>query len=303
MMGGAIAVNSEFGKGTTFRVQLPLIIAEEVPVVAQANDGLKNRNDDISGKKVLVAEDNEINQKVIMHVLQRVGISTTIVNNGKEAVDLLEAGEEFDLIILDLQMPIMNGFQTATYIRKKLEITVPIIAMTASALRNEKMRCFELGMNEYLTKPFVPADLYTELRRFLLAQPATGKQSQTNQNQQQGAELYNLSYLYEMEDQEYFCEILQLFLTTTPLLLNEIHEATLYENWDEVYRKAHKLKSSLGILQMNLMLGLISTIELQAKEQQNIERIPDGLKKATDLFELIRPMIEAELEKATQINT
>jgi len=303
MMGGTIAASSEFGKGTTFRVQLPLIIAEEVPVVTQANDGLKNRNDDISGKKVLVAEDNEINQKVIMHVLQRVGISTTIVNNGKEAVDLLEAGEEFDLIILDLQMPIMNGFQTATYIRKKLEITVPIIAMTASALRNEKMRCFELGMNEYLTKPFVPADLYTELRRFLLAQPATGKQSQTNQNQQQGAELYNLSHLYEMEDQEYFCEILQLFLTTTPLLLNEIHEATLYENWDEVYRKAHKLKSSLGILQMNLMLGLISTIELQAKEQQNIERIPDGLKKATDLFDLIRPMIEAELEKATQINT
>ncbi len=86
-------------------------------------------------------------------------------------------------------------------------------------------------------------------------------------------------------------------------MLNEIHEATLYENWDEVYRKAHKLKSSLGILQMNLMLGLISTIELQAKEQQSIERIPDGLKKATDLFELIRPVIEAELEKATQINT
>jgi CheY-like chemotaxis protein/HPt (histidine-containing phosphotransfer) domain-containing protein len=225
------------------------------------------------------------------------------VDNGKEAVELLEAGEEFDLIILDLQMPIMNGFQTATYIRKKLELTVPIIAMTASALRNEKMRCFELGMNEYLTKPFVPADLYTELRRFLLAQPANGKANTTSQTQQLGTELYNLSHLYEMEDQEYFCEVLQLFLTTTPSLLSEIREATLYENWEEVYRKAHKLKSSLGILQMNLMLGLVSTIELQAKEQQNIDRIPDGLKKATDLYELIRPMIEAELEKATQINT
>ena len=303
MMGGTIAVSSEFGKGTTFRVQLPFDIAENIPVAAPVIASTKNRNDDISGKRILVAEDNEINQKVIMHVLQRVGISTTIVNNGKEAVELLEAGEEFDLIILDLQMPIMNGFQTATYIRKKLEIIVPIIAMTASALRNEKMRCFELGMNEYLTKPFVPADLYTELRRFLLAQPASGKSANTTQTQQQGTELYNLSHLYEMEDQEYFCEVLQLFLATTPVLLNEIHEATLYENWEEVYRKAHKLKSSLGILQMNLMLGLISTIELQAKEQQNIERIPDGLKKAADLFELIRPMIEAELEKATQINT
>jgi PAS domain S-box-containing protein len=302
MMGGTIAVSSEFGKGTTFRVQLPFTISEIVPVVTPVYETVK-RNDDISGKKILVAEDNEINQKVIMHVLQRVGISTTIVDNGKEAVELLEAGEEFDLIILDLQMPIMNGFQTATYIRKKLELTVPIIAMTASALRNEKMRCFELGMNEYLTKPFVPADLYTELRRFLLAQPANGKANTTSQTQQLGTELYNLSHLYEMEDQEYFCEVLQLFLTTTPSLLSEIREATLYENWEEVYRKAHKLKSSLGILQMNLMLGLVSTIELQAKEQQNIDRIPDGLKKATDLYELIRPMIEAELEKATQINT
>ena len=103
-----------------------------------------------------------------------------------------------------------------------------------------------------------------------------------------------------MDDQEYFCEVLQLFLATTPVLLDEIHEATLYENWEEVYRKAHKLKSSLGILQMNLMLGLISTIELQAKEQQQVERIPDGLKKATDLFELIRPMIEAELAKVNK---
>lgn len=302
MMGGGIAVSSELGKGTTFRVQLPLVVAEEVPVAPKLIIETKHRNDDISGKKILVAEDNEINQKVIMHVLQRVGISTTIVNNGKEAVELLEAGEEFDLIILDLQMPIMNGFQTATYIRKKLEITIPIIAMTASALRNEKMKCFELGMNEYLTKPFVPADLYTELRRFLLALPVPGK-SVTKKDQLKGTELYNLSHLYEMEDLDYFCEVLQLFLTTTPVLLNEIHEATLYENWEEVYRKAHKLKSSLGILQMNLMLGLVSTIELQAKEEQNVERIPLGLKKATDLFELIRPMIEAELEKAIQINT
>lgn len=301
-MGGGIAVSSEVGKGTTFRVQLPFGIAEDAPTVELATKGTEIPDADISGKRILVAEDNEINQKVIMHVLQRVGISTTIVNNGKEAVDLLEEGEEFDLIILDLQMPLMNGFQTATYIRKKLELTTPIIAMTASALRNEKMRCFELGMNEYLTKPFVPADLYAELRRFLLAQPTTGKRADKKTEQQQETELYNLSLIYEMDDQEYVCEILQLFLSTTPELLAEIHEATLYENWDEVYRKAHKLKSSLGLLQMNLMLGLVATIELQAKAQQNVERIPDGLKKATELFELIRPMIEAELEKVNQMN-
>jgi PAS domain S-box-containing protein len=303
MMGGVIVVSSELGKGTTFRVSLPLILAEEAPVKGIVNSGIENQDGDLSGKKILVAEDNEINQKVIMHVLQRVGIICTIVNNGKEAVDLLETGESFDLIILDLQMPLMNGFQTSTYIRKKLELTVPIVAMTASALRNEKMRCFELGMNEYLTKPFVPADLYQSIRRFVVAQaPVTSKRAETKELQSKGSELYNLSHIYEMEDQEYFCEVLQLFLTTTPVLLSEIREASLYENWTEVYTKAHKLKSSLGILQMNLMLGLISTIENQAKEQQNVERIPDGLKRAMELFELIRPMIEAELENAIHTN-
>ncbi len=302
MMGGRIAVSSEVGKGTTFRVKLPFAIAATGAAAEPTAHETDRLHDDISGKRILVAEDNEINQKVIMHVLQRAGISTTITNNGKEAVDLLETGEEFDLIILDLQMPLMNGFQTATYIRTKLELSTPIIAMTASALRNEKMRCFDLGMNEYLTKPFVPAELYEVLRRFLLAQPAIENQTEVKQPKQTGTELYNLSLIYEMDDQEYVSEVLQLFLSTTPVLLTEMHEACLYENWEEVYRKAHKLKSSLGILQMNLMLGVITTIELQAKEQENIERIPDGLKKATELFELIRPMIEAELEKVTQIN-
>lgn len=303
MMGGVIVVSSELGKGTTFKVSLPVDVGQEAPVGGTVNSERYHDHGDLRGKKVLVAEDNEINQKVIMHILHRVGIVSTIVNNGKEAVDLLEAGGAFDLIILDLQMPLMNGFQTATYIRKKLELHVPVIAMTASALRNEKMRCFELGMNEYLTKPFVPDHLYTIIQRFLSPNSGGGIRVEMKKEQSREADLYNLSHIYEMEDHEYFCEVLQLFLSSTPELLHQIHEATLYENWDEVYAKAHKLKSSLGILQMNLLLGLVSTIEGHAKRQQNVEKIPDGLKRAGELFELIRPMIEAELDNAIQSKT
>lgn len=298
MMGGSIAVTSEPGKGTTFRVLLTL---DEASIGEENKPKLKTnlpQNNLLEGKKILVAEDNEINQKVIRHTLQRAGILTTIVNNGKEAVDLLEQGELFDLIILDLQMPLMNGFQTATYIRKKLELHTPIVAMTASALRNEKMKCFELGMNEYLTKPFEPAQLFAILQRFLTSQPVLKTAAAVTQRKE--TELYNLSYLYEMDDNDYFCEVLQLFLDTTPSLLSEIHEAALYENWEQVHKKAHKLKSSLGILQMNLMLGVIAAIEQQAKEEENVERIPDGLKRVYELFELIKPMIQAELEKASQ---
>ena len=301
MMGGSIVVTSEPESGTMFRVLLTLHEVSEnesnkqtlVPTILQSHL--------LTGKTILVAEDNEINQKVIRHTLRRIGIVPTITSNGKEAVELLEEGHRFDLIILDLQMPLMNGFQTSTYIRKKLLLNTPIVAMTASALRNEKMKCFELGMNEYLTKPFEPAQLFTVLQRFLTNQPAVKNEQVVTVRKE--TELYNLSHLYEMEDNDYFCEVLQLFLDTTPVLLSEIHEAALYENWEQVHKKAHKLKSSLGILQMNLMLGVIATIEQQAKEEDNVERIPDGLKRVNELFELIKPMIQAELEKATQTHT
>lgn len=106
----------------------------------------------LPGKRVLVVEDNEVNLKVVTIMLEKAGIIVEAAQNGGVAVEMFEAGSTFDLVIMDLQMPEMNGFQTAAYIRKKLELDIPIVAMTASALRNEKMKCFGLGMNEYLPK-------------------------------------------------------------------------------------------------------------------------------------------------------
>src|SRR5262249_49421989 len=152
------------------------------------------------------------------------GMLVTIANNGKEAVTLLEQGEEFDLVILDMQMPEMDGFQTATYIRQKLGSPIPIIAMTASALRNEKIKCFELGMNEYLAKPFSPDELFLRLKKLLVERSGPLKQA-GKPVIQEGNGFYNLSHLYEMQDNDYFCEILQLFLAGTPVAIDEIKEA------------------------------------------------------------------------------
>lgn len=300
MQEGKIEVKSAIGSGTVFEVTISypytnLKNAKDLsPEVSQQN------NQALKGKRILVAEDNEINQKVILNILKKEGIITVLADNGRQAVTKLEEGENFDLIILDMQMPEMDGFQTTTYIRKKLLINTPIIAMTASALRNEKMKCFELGMNEYLTKPFSPAELFKHLRRFLVAQ--NSGQPSVKPVVKNESELYNLSHLYEMDDNEYFCEILQLYLDTTPSALEEIKEATLYENWELVYKKAHKLKSSLGILQMNSMLEIVTSIELAAKEEKETEEIPEKLKQLTELFGLVRPIIETELNNAKMVN-
>jgi PAS domain S-box-containing protein len=296
---GAIDVSSIPGKGTTFIFSLKYPIATHT-VSKHYNTTVESLKHALSGKRILVVEDNEANQKVIYHMLDKAGIETDLAENGKVAIKLLEDGFQYDLIIMDLQMPEMDGFETTIYIRQKLKLTLPIIAMTASALRNEKIKCMELGMNEYLNKPFVPADLFRELKRFLL------KKEDTIQNEQpyvyqESKKLYSLDHLIELDDTDCLCEVLQIFIESTPVIMSEIKEAVFENDWEEVYKKCHKIKSSIGILQMGKLMSLISKIELDAKERKNLEEIPANFEKAEQLFLKIKPMIENELQTALEL--
>ena len=297
LQGGKITVDSTLGEGTSFYVELPIVISQGiheeptlVPVEEKGSSTIELR-----GKKILLIEDNLVNQKVTYLMLHKAGMEVDIANHGKEAVDLLER-ESYDLIITDLQMPEMDGFQTAVYIRNKLNLPTPIIAMTASALRNEKDRCLQLGMNEYLTKPFSPASLFHHLKRYLLAPGEALTEKPLDTEEQIQNELYNLSYLEEMDDAEYATEVLDLFLTTTPQTLAEIKDLTFREEWEKVYKKAHNLKSSLGILQMNKMLGTVAEIESIARDSSQTELIENLLNYTEQQYDLVKPMLEAELQ-------
>ena len=117
----------------------------------------------LTGKRFLVAEDNEVNQQLVDHVLRRAGGEVQLAGNGELAVRFLQQGGQYDLIIMDLQMPVMDGYATTQYIRNELRLSIPIIAMTATALIGEQMRCFEVGMNDYMTKPFEFTELYKRI--------------------------------------------------------------------------------------------------------------------------------------------
>ncbi|CCQ89649.1 putative Multi-sensor hybrid histidine kinase [Nitrospina gracilis 3/211] len=119
------------------------------------------------GCRVLVAEDNEINQEVVEELLQKVGFDVTIVDNGKAAVDRLSS-EEFDMVLMDLQMPVMDGLEAARQIRqdKKFE-SLPVIALTANAMTGDRERTAEAGMNDHVTKPIDPESMYKTLSRWI----------------------------------------------------------------------------------------------------------------------------------------
>lgn len=295
LQGGQIFVSSELGKGTAFHFHFP--VKRSTLLEKTIDDAsIQTSIDTISlrQKRILLIEDNPVNQKVTFLMLHKAGMLVDIANHGKEAIQFLEEGRSYDLIITDLQMPEMDGFQATQHIRTQLRLQLPIIAMTASALRNEKEKCLQLGMNEYLTKPFAPNVLFYHLKRFLVAGEET--ESATEEMiTENGSVLYNLQFLHEMEDADYTAEVLELFLQTTPAMLSELLENTKLENWGDVFRKAHSLKSGLGLLQLNRMLESVATIEQFAKTETNTEQIPSLLDNVVNQYQLVKPMLEAEL--------
>jgi signal transduction histidine kinase len=163
LQGGDITASSTVGKGSTFQFHLPYGISNQPAPEVPAHKSTQEYNRLLAGKQVLVAEDNEINQKLIEFVLRKAGGSVTIANNGEEAVQFLQQDNTYDLIIMDLQMPKMDGYATTWYIRHRLQLTTPIIAMTATAMKDEQWQCLHAGMNDYMTKPFEFSELYKRI--------------------------------------------------------------------------------------------------------------------------------------------
>lgn len=162
LQGGSIDVESEIGKGSTFSFVLPFInpnTNESVSTITLVNkDEFKN----LTGLSVLLFEDNEINQKLAKIILQKNGMKVDIAQNGQLGLELF-AKRTHDVILMDLQMPVMDGYETTAYIRNVLNNDVPIIAMTAHASKSEVDKCKAAGMNDYISKPFDTNNLLNKI--------------------------------------------------------------------------------------------------------------------------------------------
>ncbi|MEO5668329.1 MAG: response regulator, partial [Bdellovibrionota bacterium] len=173
LMGGKIHLTSEFGKGTTFSVQLQLEtgrqiekqVVDEIQKLALASNSRKRPT--LLGR-VLVAEDNTTNQKVIARMLEKWGCKYHIVANGNEVLDVMR-DTRFDLILMDCQMPEMDGYTATRLIRQSnpLAQNTPIVALTANAISGDETLCVQAGMNGYLTKPVDMRDLEAVLVKYL----------------------------------------------------------------------------------------------------------------------------------------
>ena len=170
--GGEIKVTSELGRGAVFTVQLsceavmPGVATPHiaVPAPAMLQPGSSN-----STARILVVEDNQVNQKVVTAVLRKRGFHIELANDGQEALAKLENCEAFNLVLMDVQMPVLDGLEATRLIRKESRWkSLPIIAMTAHAMNGDKERCLEAGMSGYISKPVHPSLLLSTVDEFLL---------------------------------------------------------------------------------------------------------------------------------------
>jgi len=164
LMDGKISIKSKKNEGTSVTITFTLPLGhkqekEEKPKPLISHHELK-------GKKILLVEDNKLNRLVAKTILSHFGIIVTEAVNGEIAVELVRK-ELFDLVLMDLQMPVMDGIDATTMIRKEISTTLPIIALTAHALKSEELRCREAGMNDFISKPFEEEKLINVLSRFI----------------------------------------------------------------------------------------------------------------------------------------
>ena len=178
LMGGSVKVDSEFGVGSNFTINVPFGTSEESNVSYSAMTNAES--DDINYQAfenfhALVAEDNEINQVVIQNLLDQLKIKCTLAADGEEALEYLHSDEEaqYNFILMDCQMPKLDGFETTRMIREDDKYqkvkNIPIIALTANAMKSDKEKCLRAGMNGYLAKPVTKALLSASIIELLQA--------------------------------------------------------------------------------------------------------------------------------------
>jgi PAS domain S-box-containing protein len=265
LQNGQINVKSQFGHGSEFYFSLDLEKVEnkEFEIINE----IKKQENSLGNLSVLLCEDNLLNQHLAKKVMEKFGFELDIANNGKEGVDRLLL-KDYDLILMDLQMPVMDGYQTTVYIRQILKRDIPIIAMTAHSLVGEQQKCFEIGMNAYVAKPFKQSELLDKIYSIIKKDDKKNdKRKIGNTKHIKEKRIMDFSYIDELSggDEDFKKEIIKLFLEKVPEDIANLETAILNSDTIEIGKTTHHMKSSLSMFLLEKEVAFLVETEKDAK--------------------------------------
>ncbi|MBC7525274.1 MAG: response regulator [Flavobacterium sp.] len=244
--GGIIEIDSKLGQGSTFSFVLDFkkttIDAVHEPEILELDSEIKNI-------KILVVEDMELNQLLMKTLLDDFGFECDITANGKLAIEKLKT-KTYDIILMDLQMPEMNGFEATEYIRKKMKSQIPIIALTADVNTVDVEKCKAVGMNDYIAKPVDERLLYSKLIAFSKKPVVIIKHTKGENPAKDAIKYVDMSYLKKLtkSDPKLMSKMINAYLAQTPPLILAMKKSLKDKDWKMLQSAVHKMIPSLSII-------------------------------------------------------
>ena len=291
--GGTIHVKSKVDEGSTFSFTLSF---RKTKADAPAEEEILEHAEEIKGIKVLVVEDIALNQLLMKTVLDDFGFECDIAANGKIAIEKLQYNT-YNIILMDLQMPEMNGFEATQYIRGTMNLSIPIIALTADVTTVDLAKCTAVGMNDYLAKPIDERLLYSKIAGFVKKGIAiSDKLAEDQAYGNKPIRCIDLDYLTHRtkSSPELMLQMISLYLEQTPPLISEMKQGFQNKDWQSLYSAVHKMIPSFSIM------GISVDFENMAKKIQEYaatQKQSDGISNMILQLENILEQSCAELKE------
>jgi len=262
-----MSVTSVPGKGSVFTFVIPFKKTEKKFIHTQINYSVRDI-EKLSQLRILVVEDNPINIKFITSLFSNYKIEVAIAENGFIAIDKIKSNT-YDLILMDIEMPEMNGYEATAVIRHELKNDVPIIAMTAHAMAGEQDKCIALGMNDYISKPINSNLLFEKMIM------AASSHMFTDEKGTKPKRVISLDFLIEAigNKSNVILETIDIFLSQMPEDIGALDEGVKQKNYVAIKNYAHKMKSTASLIGMKEVESILIEMEKLGAEKTGIDQL------------------------------
>jgi len=245
--------------------------------------------------RILVAEDNELNQRLAEVMLKEMGCIPILASNGEDAIEKFQE-DAFSLILMDINMPGMDGYTASRILRQKYKTTIPIIGLTANVYKEDINHCVEAGMNDHIGKPYHPEQLYNKIKKYLIQPPFLVEKNRNS--------FSAIEFLKDFSngDPDYIKELVDVYIKQKDESIEKLKIYYEEQNYKGLQDLIHKLKSSVGFFKLNELKDQLQNLENDFKNKRNIEAIPSIIDQIQIQSEEMTQEVLKEVERMKTSN-